>query len=334
MDKTTKKNGFDGSLLYGVKDFNKKTSRDDHIDEATSLQTDFFIDPNTSELHKHMQEHRSCPICENGSDTLVFAKDGFRHVKCDHCDFIYVNPTANDEFRDKFFSKKYESWTEVLLVSEQERVDRLKFIYGLDLVENNITQKKKIVDIGAGSGLFLETAREKDWDVSGVEFNQKAVESIRSKNIEVFDQPLEDGIYKENSVQVVTLWEVLEHINHPNIFLKQVWNILEESGILLICVPNINALVTRLLHEKARTFGGSSHVNFFSIKTLSQIVEKVGFKVIETDTMISELGTINNHLLFNDHYHGPGNGDLEFLTPEFIYENELGSRILLLATKQ
>ena len=333
MDKTTKKNEFDGSLLFGVKDFNKKTSRDDHIDEATSLQTDFFIDPATSELYEHMQENRSCPICENDLRSLVFKKDGFRHVKCNQCHFIYVNPTANDEYRDQFFSKKYESWTEVLLVPEQERVDKLKFIYGLDLIENNVEEKKKIVDIGAGSGLFLETAREKNWDVSGVEFNQKAVESIRSKDIEVFDQPLEDGIYEENSVQVVTLWEVLEHINHPSIFLKQVWNILDDSGLLLICVPNINALVTRLLHEKARTFGGSSHVNFFSINTLTQIVEKIGFKVIETDTMISELGTINNHLSYNDHYSGPGNGELDFLTPEFIYKHELGSRILLLAEK-
>lgn len=334
MDKTTKKNQFDGSLLYGVKDFNKKTSRDDHIDEATELQTEFFIDQKINELKDYMQEHRKCPICGSDSNTLIFKKDGFRHVKCDDCDFIFVNPTANDKYRDEFFAKKYESWTEVLLVAEQERVDKLKFMYGLDLVEENAQEKKKIVDIGAGSGLFLETARERGWnDISGVEFNQKAVESIRGKNIEVFDQPLEDGIYNPDSVQVVTLWEVLEHINHPSIFLKQVWSILEQSGLMLICVPNINALVTRLLHEKARTFGGSSHVNFFSIDTLSSLVEASGFKVIETDTMISELGTINNHLAYNDHYHGSGKGDLEFLSPDFLYDNNLGSRILLLAEK-
>ena len=96
MDKTTKKNQFDGSLLYGVKDFNKKTSRDDHIDEATELQTEFFIDQKINELKDYMQEHRKCPICGSDSNTLIFKKDGFRHVKCDDCDFIFVNPTAND----------------------------------------------------------------------------------------------------------------------------------------------------------------------------------------------------------------------------------------------
>ena len=137
-----------------------------------------------------------------------------------------------------------------------------------------------------------------------------------------------------NSVDVVTTWEVLEHINEPNEFIGQIRNILKPGGLLFVCVPNINALVTRILHEKAWTFGGHAHVSFFSIETLSRLLEKHEFEILETDTVISELGTIKNYLSYEDAYSGESSLELDFLTPAYLYEHNLGSRIFMLARKE
>lgn len=324
------KNSFDGSLVYGTRKFNKNTGRNSHIDMAVQQASDFFIDSETGNLKSEMAEHRSCPVCNAKEQAVVFTKDGFCHVKC-QCGFIFVNPTASDIFRDRFFSEIYETWTGVLQSKEQEALDRKKFSFGMDIIESFAHKKGRIVDIGAGTGLFLDICRERGWDVSGVEFNKKAVGHIRSLGIEVFDQPLEHGIYKESSLDCAAIWEVLEHINDPTRFLDQIKAILKPGGLLFVCVPNVNSLVTRILHEKARTFGGSSHVNFFSIETLKTFLENQGFEVLESDTMISELGTIKNHLSFEEPYSGVSDIDWDFLTPEYLYDNNLGSRIIMLA---
>lgn len=255
-------------------------------------------------------------------------------MKCPVCNFIYVNPSASDQYRDHFFKDVYQSWTEVLLTPEQELIDTNKYNYGLEFIETMRPSKGLLVDIGAGSGLFLKVARDHGWDVSGVEFNSKGVENIKSMGIEVFDKPLEDEIYRSGSVDVVSIWEVLEHINTPNEFLRQISTILKPGGLLFICVPNINALVTSILHEKARTFGGHTHVNFFSITTLSAMLKNNGFSVLAKDTVISELGTIKNYLSYEEPYSGSADLGLDFLTPEYLYRNDLGSRILLLCQKE
>ena len=331
-EKLRLKNSFDGGLIYGTRNFNKSTGRNEHIDIAVKQATDFFINPITIRLKEEMAEYRLCPVCGKDQNQEMFVKDGFRHVKCG-CGFIYVNPTAKDKYRDIFFKDIYQTWTGVLLTEEQEMLDSSKFSYGLRLIEFYYPGKGLIVDIGAGSGLFLLVAQDLGWKVSGVEFNKKAVEHIKSLGIEVIDRPLEDGFYQSNSVDVVAIWEVLEHINHPNEFVTQICNILKPGGILFVCVPNINALVTRILHEKARTFGGSAHVNFFSIETLGKLLRNNGFNILDSDTVISELGTIKNYLSHDEPYKGNSDLELDFLTPEYLYANNLGSRIFLLAKK-
>jgi len=92
-------------------------------------------------------------------------------------------------------------------------------------------------------------------------------------------------------------------------------------------VPNIDALVNRVMREKGATFGGHSHIQFFNVKTLSMLLEKAGFEIKEYDTVITELGTINNYLSFKDPYFAENADMLEFITPEAIYKNYLGSSL-------
>jgi 2-polyprenyl-3-methyl-5-hydroxy-6-metoxy-1,4-benzoquinol methylase len=329
--KGVQKNEFDGALVFGLKNFNKKTGRNNYVNKILESQTAYFIDPQTGFLYERMAEERNCPVCRANKFNVLFVKDGFKHVKC-MCGFIFVNPTAKDEYRDIFL--KDHLWTKVLLSPEQELIDTNKFKYGLELIEGHIDKKGFLADIGAGSGLFLKIARNAGWKVSGVEFSLKGVKSIKKLGIEVFDRPMSSGIYAPDSIDIVTIWEVLEHINNPNEFIAQIRNILKPNGFLFVCVPNINSFVTRILHEKAHTFGGNSHVNFFSIETLSKFLKKNGFEMLKADTVISEISTIKNYISYEDPYSGCAEPMLNFLTPEFLYNYNLGSRIFMLAKKK
>jgi hypothetical protein len=100
----------------------------------------------------------------------------------------------------------------------------------------------------------------------------------------------------------------------------------------MIEVPQIGSLVSRLLHEKSATFSGDQHINFFTAPTLKRLLESEKFAVLELETLITELGTINNYLSFQDPYFGGASNQIECLTPEFIHEHLMGSRLFTLAT--
>ena len=89
-------------------------------------------------------------------------------------------------------------------------------------------------------------------------------------------------------------------------------------------MPNIDSLATRILHEKNVTFAGDSHVNFFNVDTLTRLLSDTGFMVRDAETVLTELGTINNYLNFEDPYFGEGRTVLDVLTPGYIHEHLLG----------
>jgi hypothetical protein len=107
----------------------------------------------------------------------------------------------------------------------------------------------------------------------------------------------------------------------------EIKKLLKQRGIIYISVPCIDALVNRIMHEKAGVFGGHTHLQFFSIKTLSMFLEKTGFEVLEYETIITEMGTIKNYLSYKDPYFGDNADELDFLTPEVIYKNHLARNV-------
>ncbi|MBU0515893.1 MAG: class I SAM-dependent methyltransferase, partial [Proteobacteria bacterium] len=133
---------------------------------------------------------------------------------------------------------------------------------------------------------------------------------------------------------LISLWEVLEHIVEPRPLLAEVARLLAPGGVVLILVPNRDALVTRLLQARSNTFV-VSHVNFFDAGSLNRLAESCGLMELARETIVTELGAIRNYLDFQDPYSGQANGDkFPWLTPEFIHDNLLGSKLLALFTKR
>ena len=320
------KNQFDGNLVYGLKNFNKKTGRDVHLERINREAN--YIDRTTGRLKDEITYSRPCPVCSSLEARTIFVKDGFPHVKCSLCSMVYVNPVLRDEHSDTFYFNE-ESWNKILLNSTQVELDRKKFEYGLKCIEKFMPGKGTLLDVGCGPGIFLEEACKRGWSVQGLEFNKFCITRLRENNFKIIDLPIEEIPLQDNSIQCITLWDVLEHIHKPYDMLSKIFSLLEPDGILLVSVANVNALVNRILHQDASAFAGHAHVNFFSPETLNTFVNKIGFEILNFETILTELGTINNYLNYDDPYFGEAKPVFGFLTPEFIHENLLGKIILL-----
>lgn len=160
-------------------------------------------------------------------------------------------------------------------------------------------QKGKLLDVGAGLGLFLSLAKENDWDVYGTEVSDYALSNLKSSlGPNIFSGFIEEVDIPSESFDVVTLWHVLEHTTNPLSCLTQVKRILKKNGLVFVAVPNTNSLFLffRKLFKRESQFlfdekTHEPHLYFFSPKTLKEMVAKAGFKVIENSVDNPWLGS-------------------------------------------
>jgi len=327
-ERLRRKNAFDASLVMGVRQFTLGTGRDRHIQESMSA----LLDADTGWLRQELAQDRTCPVCGGHWSEPLFIKAGFRHGRCPECGLIYVNPVLRDDAVISHYRQE-NSWTRVLESDWQIQFDRLKFNYGLDVAEPYVSGRK-VLDVGAGNGHFLRVAAARDYQTVGVELNSAHVARLRAEGFRIIDHPLEEAHLDGHSFDLITLWETLEHITRPGPLLMEIDRILRPGGVLLILVPNADSLSCRLLHEKSGTFGGHSHVNCFNLESLSRLLCRTGFSVLESETLITELGTIHNYLNFEDPYLGQAGPVLDCLTPSMIHDRLLGSKLLTVARSE
>ena len=320
------KNQFDGNLQMGAKKFNKITGRDKHLNNRRLNKLN-YIDPDSGQLYSELSLNRKCPLCGSNNYEILFVKDGFSHVRCNICTMVYVTPTLKEEKTHSFYLNE-DSYTEVLMNEVQLEMDKKRFNYSLDIIEELVARKNKIIDIGAGPGFFLQQTIARKWKATGVEFNQFSVKKLKSIGIHVIDQPMHQANIENGAFDCATIWAVLEHIINPNEFLQDIHKILTPDGILAVIVPNFDSLVVRILHDKCVTFGGESHVNHFNEKTLTQMMKNNHFEKIEIETLFTEINTIQNYLSFTDPYLGVPDYFIDILTPEYIHKNLLGYALM------
>ncbi|MDO8675170.1 MAG: class I SAM-dependent methyltransferase [Candidatus Omnitrophota bacterium] len=332
-ERVRRRNEFDASLVYGTKKFNAMTGREEHLDYRQKHDNQ-WTNPKTGLVFDKFSEKRKCPLCHSTAAEGLFVKAGFPHVKCTKCGLVYVNRILNQREYKKLWRSE-ESWEKVLESEHQIKMQALEANYSLDIVKSYLKNKKDqataICDVGCGPGTLLIAAKKKGYEVFGVEPNQRCHRFLEKERIPFIGEffPLKTKILKK--FDCVFLLNTLEHLKDPAMIIGEIRKILKPFGLIYISVPCIEALVNRIMHERAGVFGGHSHLQFFSTKTLPAFLKKTGFKVLEYETIITEIGVMKNYLDYQSPYFGGGNVDFDFLTPEFIYKNNLARNVNVVA---
>lgn len=152
----------------------------------------------------------------------------------------------------------------------------------LRIIESCVSNQKNLLDVGCGTGDFLQSALKSNWIVSGIEPNSEAREIANSKtNNSVFniEQLLK---FEPNSFDVITLWHVLEHLpkleNHLTIFK----HLLKPEGTLIIAVPNFKSYDALYYKNFWAAFDVPRHLWHFSKQSISTLVSKQNMIVAKT----------------------------------------------------
>jgi 2-polyprenyl-3-methyl-5-hydroxy-6-metoxy-1,4-benzoquinol methylase len=237
---------------------------------------------------------------------------------------VFLNPALKDNFLEEYYRINHEEQSEIVELDTD--FYRTLYTMGLDMIAKS-THVGNLLDVGCSSGSFLDLARQYGWKTHGLELNQKEAARCRAKGHNVVEQLISSAEFGD-SFQAITLWDVFEHIKDGVEFLKTARKRLNNRGVVFLQSPTVDSLAAKILQEKCNMFDGLEHVNLYSNKTLHIVARNAGFRVVSYQTVISEIGVINNYLNYEDPYLGRSNNkDHLFrgaITQSWLLENNLG----------
>lgn len=245
----------------------------------------------------------SDPTSEDGLDyvcTNVHHGEFYRVVKCDQCGLLYCSPRPDFEFLEQKYNKVQDD-------NYKEEVEGRKKTFKRSLLNlSKYRSNGAILDVGCALGVFLSEAKKEGWDVYGVEPSQWCVKQCK----EIFDlNNVVCGTSKDilkfgRKFDVITMWDVLEHLDDPLGSLKNCSEVLKEDGVFAFSTVNVGSLYAKVLGRKWPWFM-KMHIYYFDKKSIKAYLSKAGFDLIEMkvykhivsiDYLLYKLKNINGFL--------------------------------------
>ncbi|MCS6820506.1 MAG: class I SAM-dependent methyltransferase [Microscillaceae bacterium] len=237
-----------------------------------------------------------CPICQyTHFQHFLTCKDytvsgeKFDIVQCQQCQFLFTNPRPNEQAISKYYqAENYISHTDTrkgLINRIYHLVRKWTLRQKLHFINQLQPQKGNLLDVGCGTGYFLNACQKDGWHTTGTEpdhharalAQKQAPQAILYKNIfDLSAKPIFDCI---------TLWHVLEHIHQLDQTLQHFYQILKNSGSLVIAVPNAQSPDARWFQEFWAAYDVPRHLYHFKPKDLHTLFAKYQFRLVKQKTM-------------------------------------------------
>lgn len=235
---------------------------------------------------------QTCECCQSDDIGRLPDLRGFGHYRCNNCRFEFF---MDDHFRahDEMYVMDSD-YNDDLAVSGNHR-DLLQWnhLQAINFLRNRYQQAKiRILDIGCFNGFFVKELLELGYDSYGVDFNGKSIEyGIRTYGLggRIFVQDGKEPIIGNHEYDVITLFEVIEHLDNPREFLEKKRRLLKDKGIIIISAPNNNMV------WRPRLDGPPHHLSRWYPENLSIFLKSLGFRPVRVREEMSIYSLTRNY---------------------------------------
>lgn len=220
-----------------------------------------------------MNIHTQCIHCQSVKLKLLKGYEAAHLCQCRKCGFIFSQkiPTV-DELEEHYSKYGRNDYLSPITIKRYEEL--------LDQFEK-YRKLGKILDVGCGIGYFLEVAKKRGWEVYGTEYTDQAVSICRDKGISMEQGILDPSNYDLDSFDVITSFEVIEHINNPLEELANFYSLVRPGGLVYITTPNFNSLLRYKLKSAYNVITYPEHLSYYTPKSLSNVFKRSGFKRVK-----------------------------------------------------
>jgi len=208
------------------------------------------------------------------------SKEIFDLYHDEELDMLITSPQPELQNLGKYYeSEDYISHTDnkrSLFEKAYHFVKNIALQNKLNLINSQQTQKGKLLDIGAGTGDFLLTSKNDGWETIGVEPSDRAKNIARQKGISFVE---EISTLENHSLDVITMWHVLEHVPDLDHQIQELKRLLKPTGTLIIAVPNFKSFDANHYQTFWAAYDVPIHFWHFSKKSIQLLFERVDMKL-------------------------------------------------------
>jgi len=226
-----------------------------------------------------------CPICGSPSaDVRRLAPLPFK--ACSRCGFVFRFDRTDAEVHESYEGGDYtkiraNAYMTPETVSQRRADARVRLDYLRPYVSSGA-----LLDVGTAGGLFVAEALERGFVAEGLEPTPEFAAFARDEiGVPVLSTTVEEAGLEDRSLDVVTLWHVLEHIPDPVEVLGALHTALRPGGVIGVEVPNAGGYAARLLGRRWSALEPEVHVNQFGVQSLREALERTGFVVEQTESV-------------------------------------------------
>lgn len=239
--------------------------------------------------------HTTCIVCGTVLPTSFFAEDRNRRIdnrqfevrRCPSCGLGVTLHNLSDEELGRYYPKEYYSLDHNRQM-EAKRSSRAFRRIRLERIRRYVA-RGELLDVGAGTGMFMKSANEAGFTVHGLELSSEASEfGSRTWGLAIEQGDLNRAVLPPDHYDVITLSHVFEHLRDPIACARKLYAATKPNGLLVLSVPNFESLQARLFRERWFHLDVPRHLFHYTPRSLTAIVEGVGFRTVDTIFFSSE----------------------------------------------
>jgi 2-polyprenyl-3-methyl-5-hydroxy-6-metoxy-1,4-benzoquinol methylase len=220
----------------------------------------------------------TCPLCREEKFQPEWNCGSYGFVRCSRCGCFYQNPQilpchAHTRYDDAYCD--YEKGNEEAFLHLMQL--GLKDA-GFDEWETDYQNKGPVLDIGCATGALIHWLGQRGWSAEGLEICSSSAAQARSEGQTVYEVPLEKAGLVSSKYSFIHSSHVIEHLNDPRGFVKEVSRLLRKGGYFLCVTPNTRSLQAKWKKEKWRS-AIADHLVLFSAPQLRTLLEEEGFQI-------------------------------------------------------
>jgi len=247
-----------------------------------------------------------CRACRSNKNRLLFTVGENRVAECLDCRLVYLD-MFHDSGSIQDMYADYDSGRDFYFDNVNNEVNENidSYLRRCRQFTPSSEEKLRLLDIGCGVGILLARANREGFVCEGLEICDPLAKATEEKvRCKVHRAFLRDAELSDSSFDVVTMYDLIEHLPEPADEIHRAYQLLRPGGILFILTPNNDALLRRVaklayqvsfhqFKKPMRTLYYSHHLSYFNRDSLSRLLQQIGFEIVHAETRNQELSRLS-----------------------------------------
>jgi SAM-dependent methyltransferase len=254
---------------------------------------------NTKKSKVAVSEERYCLACQG----KVISEFGDQLIKCEHCGLVAAKDIPTFEELTKLYEEEYFFGMEYSDYQADRKALEKNFSQRVKHLKPYLHEKARVVEVGCAYGYFLNMIKNSVKWHKGYDVTKEGVEYANNElgvNAHAIDF-LADTEIKPKSLDLVCMWDVVEHLGEPDKHIEKAAELLKPGGALCLTTGDVSSYVATKRGLDWRMIHPPTHIYYFNVPSLKHLLARHGLKVksVRYKSTYRNTGSVFNQLIVN-----------------------------------